>query len=45
MTGGGSAFWLFLYGLVYLTRLHLQGFANVLLYLGSFPPSICIVDC
>ena len=41
-TGGGSAFWLFLYGLVYLTRLHLQGFANVLLYLGSSFPSLTL---
>lgn len=35
LTGGGSAFWLFLYGLFYwITRLDLDGFSNRILYLG-----------
>lgn len=35
MTGGGSAFWLFLYGLFYWgTRLELEGFSNRILYMG-----------
>lgn len=35
LTGGGSAFWLFLYGLFYwMTRLDLDGFSNRVLYLG-----------
>ncbi|KAL8292186.1 hypothetical protein RQP46_001652 [Phenoliferia psychrophenolica] len=35
LAGGGSAFWLLAYGLLYwATRLHLDGFANKVLYLG-----------
>jgi transmembrane 9 superfamily protein 2/4 len=35
LTGGGSSFWLFLYGLFYwMTRLDLDGFSNRILYLG-----------
>ncbi|GAA6007655.1 Emp70p [Rhodotorula paludigena] len=35
LTGGGSAFYVFLYGLGYwASRLHLPGFANKVLYLG-----------
>lgn len=35
LTGGGSAFWLFLYGLFYwMTRLDLDGLSNRVLYLG-----------
>lgn len=35
LTGGGQAFWLFLYGLFYwATRLDLDGFSNRVLYLG-----------
>ncbi|KAK4703342.1 transmembrane 9 superfamily member 2/4, partial [Phenoliferia sp. Uapishka_3] len=35
LAGGGSAFWLLAYGLLYwMTRLHLDGFANKVLYLG-----------
>ncbi|UZJ53233.1 hypothetical protein CBS101457_002553 [Exobasidium rhododendri] len=35
LTGGGSAFWLFLYGLFYwMTRLDLDGLSNRILYLG-----------
>lgn len=35
LTGGGSAFWVFLYGLFYwMTRLDLDGFSNRVLYLG-----------
>ncbi|KAM0746172.1 endosomal P24A protein [Meredithblackwellia eburnea MCA 4105] len=35
LAGGGSAFWLLAYGILYwATRLHLDGFANKVLYLG-----------
>lgn len=35
LTGGGQAFWLFLYGLFYwMTRLDLDGISNRVLYLG-----------
>lgn len=35
LTGGGSAFWLFVYGLFYwMTRLDLDGISNRILYLG-----------
>ncbi|MBW0517342.1 hypothetical protein O181_057057 [Austropuccinia psidii MF-1] len=34
VTGGGSAFWLLAYGLLYATRLSLNGFASIVLYIG-----------
>ena len=35
LTGGGSAFWLLVYGLYYLiSKVHLDSFASVALYLG-----------
>lgn len=34
MTGGASAFWLVAYGLIYATRLSLDGFTSVALYVG-----------
>lgn len=34
VTGGASAFWLIGYGLVYATRLSLDGFASIALYVG-----------
>ncbi|CAO1613621.1 unnamed protein product [Parajaminaea phylloscopi] len=43
-TGGGSAVWLFLYGLFYwATRLTLPGFSNVVLYL-SYLSILCLLD-
>lgn len=42
--GGGSAFWLFLYGMVYwAASLSLPGLANKVLYLG-YLALICLVD-
>lgn len=34
VTGGASAFWLVAYGLIYATRLSLDGFTSVALYVG-----------
>lgn len=44
MTGGGSAIWLFAYGLFYwATRLHLEGFVNKVLYLGTSFLSLLLI--
>lgn len=44
MTGGGSAFWIFLYGLFYwASRLSLDSFTSVALYFG-YLFLICLFD-
>lgn len=44
MTGGGSAFWILLYGLFYwASRLSLGSFTSVVLYLG-YLFLICLFD-
>lgn len=44
MTGGGSAFWIFLYGLFYwASRLSLDSFTSVVLYFG-YLLLICLFD-
>lgn len=44
LAGGGSAFWLALYGLAYwATRLELEGFTNKVLYVG-YLALICFLD-
>jgi len=43
LIGGGSAFWLLGYGLLYGSRLHLDGISSKVLYLG-YLFIICLVD-
>lgn len=44
MTGGGSAFWILFYGLFYwASRLSLDSFSSVALYLG-YLFLICLLD-